>query len=977
MLFKLIFEGWTMKRISRISVSIILLALALYTLIPGTSSDAMHRGELRGLWVATVLNIDYPTKPTTEPEILKAEAVRILDYAADMGLNAVFLQVRPASDAIYKSQYFPWSKYLTGTQGQAPKDDFDPLKFWIEEAHKRGIELHAWVNPYRGTKKTAAESNHDFASLHASNPARVNPNWIVKHTDGNLYYDPGLPEVRQLVIDSILEIINNYDVDGIHFDDYFYPSKDFNDKATYEKYGKGFGNINDWRRENVNLLIRDLSKAIKSTSKNVRFGVSPVGIWANNSTNPLGSDTKGMQAYYDQFADSRKWVKEGWLDYIAPQIYWNIGFAVADYSKLLSWWANTVEDTGVDLYIGQAAYRAGNPDPKSPWYGVEEIKKQLELNLKNPEVKGSIFFSYNSFNKNPMLSKEVQGFYKQQNAAVVEIPLSVSRPADNMKTNLNQLYFNGSSDPRKPLYLNGQLVENRSAKGYFGVLVPLEEGENSFTFSQGSAMVTRVIYRESASAAGKKMSAAEIPAASVFPQDQEYRMPGEKITLSCQAPAGSKVTVSIGGKSYTMNSSGLTASKEGFLADTFTYVYTIPDYSGTPRVIDLGVPEYKMDYNGLVKTNKAPAKIGVIMKNAPFYAEVVEETIDTYATPNSSNGAAYELYNGMVDYVTGMTEGYVRLLSGQWINQKGIKTYAGRSQLEAALKKAEYNIGERWETLQVDLSSPVPAFPSFDGNVVKLEISTAAKGILPDLPKNSVFSSVSILQKGQSVQYVLTLKEDQSIEGYFVEKTPEGIRLNVKKPVAAVGGDKPLSGISIMLDPGHGGTDTGALGPLGLENSEKTINLNTALKLQTELERLGATVLMTRTTDVDLSLQARLAASRNARPDMFISIHANSMADNVDISKVDGFSVFYREKFAQVPAETVFRQVMDNLGRNNKGVHNKNFYVTRGTWTPSILIESGFVPNPNEFEWLIDENEQILLAKNIADAVVKYFKTPK
>ena len=966
-----------MKKITKVSITMILLALILHIVMPHASSDPMPRGELRGLWVATVLNIDYPSKATTEPEILKAEAVKILDHAASMGLNAVFLQVRPASDAIYKSQYFPWSKYLTGSQGQAPKDDFDPLKFWIEESHSRGIELHAWINPYRGTRKTAGDLNHDFASLHASNPARVNPNRMVKHTDGNLYYDPGLPEVRQLVIDGVLEIIENYEVDGIHFDDYFYPGKDFNDKATYEKYGKGYGNINDWRRENVNLLIRDLSKAIKGTSKEVRFGISPVGIWANNNSNPLGSDTKGMQAYYDQFADSRKWVKEGWLDYIAPQIYWNIGFTVADYSKLLSWWTDTVYGTGVDLYIGQAAYRAGNLDPTSPWYGVSEIEKQLRLNANNQEVKGSIFFSYKSFENNPALSGVVKALYQQRDGINVKIPVSVSRPADNMKTSLNQFYLNGSSDPEQPLFLNGKPVENRSGQGYFGILVPLEKGPNLFTFSQEGSYATRIIHREVASASAKKMSAAEIPATSVFPKEQEYRMSGEKVTLSCQAPIGSKVTVKVGEKNYTMKPSGLAVNGQGIFADTFTYVYTIPEYTGTPRNIDLGVPVYTMNYKGTVKTSKAPAKIGVIMKNAPFYAEVIKEAIDTYTTPSSSNGSAYELYNGMVDYVTGMTGNYVRLSSGQWVNKKDVKTYTTQSQLRTTIKKAEYSVGERWDTLKLDLSSLVAALPSFDGNLIKLDISTASAGVLPVLPEDSMFSSVAVSQNDNKVQYTLVLKNDQFIEGYYIEKTPTGLALNIKRPVTAVEGDEPLLGIVIMVDPGHGGSDSGALGPLGLNNSEKTINLNTALKLQVELEQLGATVLMTRTTDINVSLEERLAASRNAKPDMFISVHANSMADNVDISKVDGFSVFYREKFAQWLSETVFKHTIDTLNRNHKGIHSKNFYVTRGTWTPSILIESGFVPNPNEFEWLIDENEQALLAKSMAEGIVKYFNTPK
>ncbi len=962
-----------MKKIAKISISIMIISLILHALLPETSSDAMSKEELRGVWVATVLNIDYPSQATTEPEALKGEAVKILDHAVDTGLNAVFLQVRPSSDAIYKSKYFPWSKYLTGAQGLAPKDDFDPLRFWIEEAHKRGIELHAWVNPYRGTKKTAGDQNHGIASLDPSNPIVANPDWVVKHSDGNLYYNPGLPEVRKLVIDGILEIIDNYEVDGIHFDDYFYPGKDFNDKTTYEKYGTAFGNINDWRRENVDILIRDLSKAIKDTSKNVRFGISPVGIWANKVTNPLGSDTKGMQAYYDQFADSRKWVKEGWVDYIVPQIYWNIGFSVADYSKLLSWWKDTVYGTGVDLYIGQAAYRTGNVDPSSPWYGILEIEKQLKLNESTPEVKGSIYFSQKSLVNNPALSAMIKAVHQQRDGVSVRIPISVSRPADNIRTSLHQFYLNGVSDPEQPLYLNGQSVEDRSKHGYFGILVPLLKGQNVFTFSQEGSFVTRTIYREIPSEVPKQMVAAEIPAASTFPQSQQYWTPGEKITLSCQAPLESKVTVKIGGKSYSMNSSSTALNGTGLYSGTYTYVYTIPVYTGASRNIDLGTPTYTMSYKGVTKTRTAPATVGVIMEDSPFYAEVIKEVIDTYGTPSSSNGAAYELYNGMVDYVTGMTGNFIRLSSGQWVNKGDVKIFTTQSQLRPAITTAEYNIGERWDALKLDVSSPTAAFASFDGTTLRLDITNASSTTLPVLPEGSIFSSIDVSKNGRKVQYALTLKNNQRIEGYYTERTTSGLRLNIKRPIVAKDGTEPLKDITIMVDPGHGGSDSGAQGPLGVNNSEKVINLNTAMKLQLALEKLGANVLMTRTDDKDISLGERLAASRNVKPDMFISIHANSMAENVDISKVDGFSVFYREKFAQSLSETVFNHTISTLHRNSKGIHQKNFYVTRGTWTPSILIESGFVPNPNEFEWLIDENEQALLADSMAEAIVRYF----
>ncbi|HPA53945.1 MAG TPA: N-acetylmuramoyl-L-alanine amidase [Bacillota bacterium] len=220
----------------------------------------------------------------------------------------------------------------------------------------------------------------------------------------------------------------------------------------------------------------------------------------------------------------------------------------------------------------------------------------------------------------------------------------------------------------------------------------------------------------------------------------------------------------------------------------------------------------------------------------------------------------------------------------------------------------------------------------------------------------------------------MALKKNRSISGYYMQKTETGLVLNIKRPVKSNNSDEPLSGLTIMLDPGHGGSDTGAIGPLGTEYPEKTINLNIAFKLQSELEQLGARVFLTRAADVNVSLEERLAASRNAKPDMFLSLHSNSMAEDVDISKVDGFAVFYREKLALPLAETIFQNTLTHLNRTNKGLHNKNFYVLRGTWTPSILVESGFVPNPYEFEWLIDENEQAGLAQSIAKSVVEYFK---
>lgn len=956
-----------------IVVSFILASMFTITAADGPETVVRQVSDFRGVWVATVLNIDYPSKPTADAEVLKAEAVKILDNAAKTGFNAVFLQVRPASDAFYKSATYPWSKYLTGTQGLAPSGGFDPLEFWVSEAHKRGIELHAWLNPYRITKKLDGEKAYDLKSLAPTNPAVLHPDWVVKYNDGNLYFDPGIPEVRKLIIDSAMEIVSGYAVDGIHFDDYFYPGRDFNDKATFQKYGKGYANIDDWRRDNVNTLVSTLSTAIRTSGKPVRFGISPFGIWANKKTNPLGSDTQGMESYYDHYADSRRWVKYGSIDYIAPQLYWNIGYSIADYGKLLEWWKDVVRGTSVDLYIGQAAYRAGNSSVSSPWYGTAEIIRQMDANSKSPEVKGSIFYNYTTLEDNEALSAAIQAVYEQWDGLAGAVPLKLSRPLENITTSYKSFYLNGSSDPAKPLYLNGERVWGRSLKGYFGVLVPLVEGANVFTVSQEGSYSTRVIYR-TPTAAPQKMSAAEIPLASAFPQAQEYRTPGEKITLSCTAPIGSKVTVKLGGKTYAMKPATTASPGSGAYPTTFSCVYTVPSYKGTPRNIDLGAPVYTMTYKGSTKTQKAPASMGVIMKNSPYYAEVSKDVIDTYAEPVSGNGANYELYKGMTDYVTGMTGIYVRLSSGQWVRKASVRLYTASIQLNAAVTGAVYSTGEGRDSLKLDITKPAAAFASFDGASLKLSVSGVTSVKNPALPQDSLFSGISVKTADNGAQYTLTLKAGQRVDGYYIEKTTTGITLHIKRHPTAKSGQGPLSGITVMVDPGHGGSETGTYGPLGLDYSEKMINLQTSLKLQAILEGMGAKVLMTRTADTVLSLEDRLAASRSARPDMFISVHANAMEDNVDISKTYGFSAFYREALAKPLCDKVYNTVLDSLKRNAKGVNKKNFYVMRGTWAPSILIETGFVPNPAEFEWLTDDAGQTQIAQSVAAAIADYFK---
>ncbi|MCC0674025.1 cell wall-binding glycosyl-hydrolase Cwp19 [Clostridioides sp. ES-S-0145-01] len=397
-------------------ISILLLSLVMTLTMCSVSSfaDSSNDKEMRAAWISTVYNLDWPKTKNNEAK-QKKEYTDLLDKLKSSGINTAVVQVRPKSDALYKSNINPWSEYLTGTQGKDP--GYDPLPFLIEEAHKRGMEFHAWFNPYRITM-----ADESIDKLPANHPAKKNPSWVVKH--GNkYYYDPGLPEVRKYIVDSIAEVVQNYDIDGVHFDDYFYPGVSFNDTATYQKYGQG-QNKDNWRRENVNTLLRDVKASIKSIKPEVVFGVSPAGIWRNKSSDPTGSDTSGNESYVGTYADTRAWIKQGLVDYVVPQLYWPIGLKAADYSKLVAWWANEVKGTNVDLYIGQGIYKQG----QSSYNGqniAKEIVKQVTLNRKYSEIKGSMYFSAKDIANSTSIQNDLKSLYSDSNEEPVTPPSNV------------------------------------------------------------------------------------------------------------------------------------------------------------------------------------------------------------------------------------------------------------------------------------------------------------------------------------------------------------------------------------------------------------------------------------------------------------------------------------------------------------------------------------------------------------------------
>lgn len=377
-------------------------------LLAAVSSGVMAQGydgkhEWRAVWIATVNNIDWPSKPGLDSEQQKKELIEYFDLFKELNMNAVVLQIRPTADAFYKSENEPWSIYLTGDQKVSPSPEYDPLEFAIKEAHKRGMELHAWLNPYRVSQDTA-----NLKDMHPDHLYKKRPDLFVRHGK-KLNFDPAYPETREFLVKVIKDIVVRYDLDGIHFDDYFYPNNDFNDTLSFSLHNRGYKEEDKmaWRRENVDLVIEMLRDTIKSVKPYVKYGISPYAVWRNKREDPRGSDTKSYSyTNYDHLhADLLLWMEKGWLDYVLPQLYFNIGYEAADFNILAKWWQDY--SNGTPVYAGLGTYRLEKEARIPDWRSAEQIRKQAEIIRKMPSYQGACYFNARNFKENRLGINEV------------------------------------------------------------------------------------------------------------------------------------------------------------------------------------------------------------------------------------------------------------------------------------------------------------------------------------------------------------------------------------------------------------------------------------------------------------------------------------------------------------------------------------------------------------------------------------------
>ncbi|HEX6964105.1 MAG TPA: family 10 glycosylhydrolase [Lacipirellula sp.] len=400
-------------------LAIFAVIVAVATASPACAAEAPSPPrEFRAAWIATVANIDWPSKPGLSTRQQKQELIRLFDKAVELNLNAVIFQIRPAADALYQSKIEPWSEYLTGEQGQPPKPFYDPLKFAVEEAHRRGLHLHVWFNPYR-VRQSGGSREHSPDHVSQTNPE------IVREYGPYLWFDPGEPEAVKRFIDVITDVVRRYDIDGVHIDDYFYPypveGKPFPDDESYERAvaaGETLGR-DDWRRQNCDRLVEQMYGAVKAEKPWVLVGISPFGIWRPG--HPEG--IQGLDQYAVLYADARKWLREGWVDYFTPQLYWQIE-GPQSYPKLLSWWSEQNVKSR-HLWPGNGAHnvrRSADVEPARNAWPAEELINQIKLTREIVEHPGNVHFSMKCLidNRDGLTEKLKSGVYAEQ-AIIPEI----------------------------------------------------------------------------------------------------------------------------------------------------------------------------------------------------------------------------------------------------------------------------------------------------------------------------------------------------------------------------------------------------------------------------------------------------------------------------------------------------------------------------------------------------------------------------
>ena len=935
--------------------------------------------EMRGMWIATTINIDYPSKTGLAKAELEKEIEDIVKNAYDLGINTIFFQVRPSCDALYDSDIFPASKYVSGKQGETV-EDFDSLAYMLEVAGKYNIDVHAWVNPYRVTMYKS-----DVEELSDTNPAKINSSYTVEYADGKTYLNPGLPEVRNLVVSGIREIVEKYPkIAGVHFDDYFYPypvgDADFDDENTYQMYGNGMDK-DDWRRSNSNKLVKDAYETVKSINPDCQFGVSVFGVWANkDSDTPVpGSDTNAFEAYFSLYCDALSWAKGGYVDYIIPQNYWSFDTKAAPFDDVARWWNANLDGTGVDLYMGHAAYKSAD-------YAEGEIYKQIEMCRTLSSYKGSVLYGYQNIKGNigNVADDVKRAFSEKKPRATAESTgqdIAINYPLNNSTSDASKTYVIGWCDPAYPLYVDGVPV-SKTTDGYFSVFLELENGKNKYVFSQNDKTKELVVnYKNKPSTINLNNSnkTEKFEILNVYPSKTTWLEEDESLTVSCVAPAGSNVSARIGSTEIMLSPSDESKNDTKGVNIKYTGKVNPTSLIHNTEVKYLG----NVEFTAIMGDETATARGGEISRRGAdsyVYAEVKEDYTHTKVGTSSS---FYDDFlpssKGMRDYVVDVTDGYCKMRFGGYIAEEELVFTYGKPLLLNTILTTALGVNAEDTTnnknnstdIRFGVIENIPVDVDFNGDNgdMRIIIYNTDTDIIPqfEIPANPLVKAI-VGKKGtrdNMLVYQVTLKDNKNFYGFNVVYENGCMIVKLNNPQTLALGDKPLSGKRIVVDAGHGGSDGGAPGPGN--RPEKVLNQTIATFLAEKLESLGAEIIISRPGDETVDLYQRMDILNEECPDMAISVHHNSIAGSANALKAKGFMALYSNNSGVSLSEIVSDVVCRELARNQKPTAYQKLAVARNHRFPSTLVEMCFISNVEEYQWSVTEGN----AEKSADALVK------
>lgn len=964
------------------------------TSAPDDQSSAQQKlphpdSEVRGVYIATVMNINYPSKTGLSVDEQRAELDDIVRTTKAANLNAIYFQVRPSSDALYKSSIFPTSEYITGKQG----DDleFDPLGYLVQLAHENDIKVHAWVNPLRITTGSATNPKTDPNSLAENNPARLHPEYTVAYADGRLYYNPGLHEVRQLIADGVREIVENYAVDGVIFDDYFYPypttvtvngksvTAEFDDSEAYSKYGGG-SSLDDWRRANVNAMIEACYDAVKSVRGDCEFGVAPFGIWQNDDGKNGGSATTGFESYKSIYCDPVAWVEGGYVDYLAPQIYWRFSTKAARYDVLVRWWNSLLDGTDVDLLISHGVYNYSTWDNPSG-----ELRNQIGFARSEVAYKGSLLYGYAALKEN------TEGLLDETKAVFSEDiiytgtesngrDLIISIPYNNSYIDGEGTFLIGTSDPAEPLYLDGRKI-GRTKSGYFSVYLPLSNGKNTFTFSHKGMDTLYTINRGTppTSTVIKYATLDSYKIAAVTPSMSWFGTT-TSLSVSVTAPSGSKVTAEIGGKTFTLSPTIYPPAESTYMKEVYTGTVTLT--APASGIESIGRIKFKAT-RGSESATAESAELRIGAPGASIPVEILTKDTEMKIQTNSWYYDDYSPQSpGMTDNAVSLSSGWYKLRCGGYIAAENIKEIGGDPIGWASVTNAKIESGASATYIKFDSDVNVPINCYVENGEFVLTLYNMDTKNAPKLEyvKNPIFASIRQENSARpyAYKYFLKLYDIENFYGFDYYYEDGKIIVELKNPTTLPDSDRPLEGKTIVLDAGHGGRNPGALGPLGAAEgamNESDFNLEIVMATVPKLEALGANVVLTRSreTEIDVPVPDRVQQLIDLSPDLCISIHQNSMPYTADVTKIHGLVGLYWSDAGYMLTDVMGKTMSSALNRQNRSPTQQRLAMVRNPKFPSTLIEVCFITNVEEYEKMMQHDSINRISDSIADGILNYY----